>query len=125
MASKDFHLCNLIRVQTSWSYLFLCLGVLVFTLATTANNRLTKVSKSRIGGFSSIFNCENKTYRMALILYLYFYFVKRDSSPTNPKRLEVVFSRRMIKIVIQSLAETNLPVKSVGIWQKLSKNYSI
>jgi len=34
---------------------------------------------------------------MSLILFVFLFVVKRDSSTTNPKRLEVVFSRRRIK----------------------------
>jgi hypothetical protein len=86
-------------VQTSQSYLFLCSGVLVFTLATAENLALTKVSKSRIGGFSSICNYENKTYRMSLILCLSVCFAQGRFIHHQTKRLEVVFSREMIKIL--------------------------
>jgi hypothetical protein len=74
-------------VQTSGSYLFLCLGVLAFTSETSSDNALAKVSKSRVSGFESNFNYSNKTYRNTLILFVYLFVVKRDSSTTKPKRL--------------------------------------
>ncbi len=49
VASTDFHRCNLIK-GANFQVLFVSLRgtlVLVFTLRTTRNNRLTKVSKSR------------------------------------------------------------------------------
>jgi hypothetical protein len=45
----DFHQCYLIREQTSQSMLVLYFGVLTFTLRTSLNNRLVRVSKSRNG----------------------------------------------------------------------------
>src|SRR5262249_22671767 len=46
--------------------LFLYLGVLSFTLETSSNNLLLRVSKSRVAGFRSDLSFRNKGYRIGV-----------------------------------------------------------